>query len=105
MQKNNFFNKLVLCSLLLALGLSISCKQKATKPDIKIVDFTQTLDSLSSKRVLPQDIYMLKNNTDVFLTSGFQRLWTITAMPISQTVWWQPISIILCNKISLCTRQ
>ena len=47
MQKNNFFKKSTLFVIVLILGLSISCKQKATKPDIKIVDFTQTLDSLS----------------------------------------------------------
>jgi len=74
MQKNNFFNKLVLCSLVCVLGLSISCKQKVAKPDIKIVDFTQTLDSLSIKRVLPQDIYMLKKQYGRFFNVWFSEI-------------------------------
>lgn len=74
MQKNNFLKKSTLFLSVLILGLSISCKQKAAKPEIKFVDFTQTLDSLSSKRVLSQDIYMLKKQYGRFFNVWFSEI-------------------------------
>lgn len=75
MQKNDFFRKTIFSVALVIIGFCTSCDEQDGKPvELRYIDFTETLDSLSSKRVEVQDLQRIKNQYGRFFDVWFSEI-------------------------------
>ncbi len=75
MQKNDFFRKTIFSMALVIIGFCTSCDKQDGKPvELQYIDFTETLDSLSSKRVEVQDLQRIKKRYGRFFDVWFSEI-------------------------------